>query len=79
MEKKFKVGDKVKIPHTKHGAPRDKYTSVVVNQAAKRKIPFLYITAILNDTVVLNWKLNNEGDYYSVLELEHYEEHYEIY
>lgn len=79
MEKIFKVGDKVNIPHTKLGEPLGKYNSFVVNEAAQQKIPFLYITDIKNDTVVLNWKLDDEGDYYSVLELEHYEEHYEIY
>ena len=79
MARELKVGDKVHIPKTKNGKPFDEHNMCVINQAKARKIPFLYINNIIGKTCTLNWETKNGGDYYSLSELELYEQHYEIY
>lgn len=74
-KKAFKVGDKVKIPKTKQGAPNVCYHAK--SQVAKDR-GFLYIVDIRHSGVlVLNSKCNTyDGNYYNASDLELYEEEY---
>lgn len=73
IKKEFKVGDKVKIPKTK-STGYSLQNSIVVREAMKNNQSFLYITKVQDWRFGLNNTLLGTGDWFSLKDLEYYEE-----
>ena len=65
-EAPFLVGDKVKIPKTKRGKKVKPNMSIVIDIAEGLKQDYLYVTEVDGDTLVLDTKLTDTGDFFSI-------------
>ena len=73
--KEFKIGDKVKIPKTKHGQPNPEKMSVCVRQVLEKGQDFLYIVKIYDHVISLRhiYTPREGGDFFMLSEIELYE------
>lgn len=65
-EAPFLVGDKVKIPKTKRGKKLQPNMSVVIDIAEGLNQDYLYVTEVDGDILVLDTKLTDTGDFFSI-------------